>query len=45
MSLTRTAEEKARVEVKWYTAEDQLGLDQNPIEWWKQRRIKFPYLS
>jgi len=42
MSSTRTVEEKARVEVQRYTAEEQLDLHKNPLEWWKQT---FPYLS
>ena len=44
-SSTRTAEEKSRVEVQRYTAEEQLDLDKNPLEWWKQRRATFLYLS
>ena len=44
-SSTRTAEEKSRVEVQRYTAEEQLDLDNNPLEWWKQRIATYPYLS
>lgn len=41
---TRTAEEISRAEVQRYCAEDKLDLDKNPLEWWKQRKIQFPYL-
>ena len=45
VSSTRTPEKKARVEVQQYTAEGQLDLDKNLLEWWKQRRVAFPCLS
>jgi len=44
-SSTRTLKEKSQVEVQRYTAEEKLDLDKNPLEWWKQRRGTFPYLS
>ena len=33
---TQRAEEISRIEVQRYCAEDQLDLDKNPLEWWKQ---------
>ena len=42
---TQNHRKNAQVEVQQHTAKGQLDLDKNPLEWWKQRRVVFPYLS
>ena len=44
-STARSAEEISRTEIQKYCAEDKLELDKNPLEWWGQRKMLFPYLA
>ncbi|XP_045201083.1 E3 SUMO-protein ligase ZBED1-like [Mercenaria mercenaria] len=41
----KSSQELAQMEVIQYKSEPPVSLNDNPLQWWKQRELRFPFLS